>query len=246
MRSIRCLLAILALTVCFIATTQNTPKKRKFVIIENYFFKSIPVASSQITGMSMVSTPNGTKATGVILANPLPEAALKYAVPEDSVPEAAELKARFAEAKVLKVKTAIDETVEIGSKFPEFKAVDIDGKEWSTADVAGKPMVLNLWFTGCGPCRSEMPELSQWKNEMPDIMFFSATYEDADRARPVIERQGFNWIPLVNDTQFKEWIGAQGYPMTIVVDKAGTIVHVEYGTSPVQREELKKIIESVR
>ena len=232
MRSIRCLLAILALTVGFVATTQNTPKKRKFVIIENYFFKSIPVASSQITGMSMVSTPNGTKATGVILANPLPEAA--------------EHKARFAEAKVLKLKTAIDETVEIGSKFPEFKAVDIDGKEWSTADVAGKPMVLNLWFTGCGPCRSEMPELSQWKNEMPDIMFFSATYEDADRARPVIERQGFNWIPLVNDTQFKEWIGAQGYPMTIVVDKAGTIVHVEYGTSPVQREELKKIIESVR
>jgi hypothetical protein len=62
----------------------------------------------------------------------------------------------------------------------------------------------------------------------------------------VIEKQGFNWIPLVNDTQFKEWIDDSGYPMTIVVDKAGTITHIEHGTSPVQREQLKQQIQSVR
>jgi hypothetical protein len=62
----------------------------------------------------------------------------------------------------------------------------------------------------------------------------------------VIEKQDFNWIPLVNDTQFKEWIDDSGYPMTIVVDKSGTITHIEHGTSPVQREQLKQQIQSVR
>jgi thiol-disulfide isomerase/thioredoxin len=107
-------------------------------------------------------------------------------------------------------------------------------------------MVLNLWFTGCGPCRAEMPELSQWKTEMPDVMFFAATYEDAATARPVVERQGFNWIQLVGDTQFKEWIDESGYPLTVVVDKAGNVTHVEHGTSPVQRETLKQKIQEVR
>jgi peroxiredoxin len=142
--------------------------------------------------------------------------------------------------------SASDSKVAVGDKFPAFTATDVDGKTWSNNDVAGAPMVLNLWFTGCGPCRAEMPELSQWKLEMPDVMFFSATYEDAAKARSVIEKQDFNWIPLVNDTQFKEWIDDSGYPMTIVVDKSGTITHIEHGTSPVQREQLKQQIQSVR
>ena len=134
-----------------------------------------------------------------------------------------------------------------GDKFPEFSATDINGKIWTNADVKGKVMVLNLWFTGCRPCRAEMPELSKWKDEMPDAMFLSATYENAERAKPVIESQGFNWIALINDTQFAEFIGSIGYPMTIVVDKAGFITMIEYGTSPTQRtklkEEIRKLIE---
>ena len=107
-------------------------------------------------------------------------------------------------------------------------------------------MVLYLWFTGCGPCRAEMPELSEWKNEMPEVMFFSSTYESPEIARQVLDKGTFNRIALVNDTQFKKFIGSNGYPLTIVVDKNGTIAKVEYGTSPEQREELKKTILSLR
>jgi hypothetical protein len=91
-----------------------------------------------------------------------------------------------------------------------------------------------------------MPELSQWKDEMPDVMFFSATYEDAATARPVLEKQGFNWTAIVNDKQFKEWIDETGYPLTVVVNRDGVIVHIEHGTSPVQREELNRIISAAR
>jgi hypothetical protein len=81
---------------------------------------------------------------------------------------------------------------------------------------------------------------------MPDVMFFSVTYEDAKRARPVLEQQRFNWIHLVDDKQFCKWIDSTGYPLTLVVDKSGVIVHIEHGTSPVQREVLKKKIQEVR
>ena len=127
-----------------------------------------------------------------------------------------------------------------------FSATDIDGKQWTREDVKGKVMVLNLWYSGCAPCRAEMPELSTWKNEMPDVMYFSATYESAEVARPIVEKQGFNWIHLVDNTQFKEFIGSNGYPMTIIVDKAGIVSMIEHGTSPTQRAELKKKIEELR
>lgn len=105
-------------------------------------------------------------------------------------------------------------------------------------------MVLNLWFTGCGPCRKEMPELSTWKDTMPDVMFFSSTYETPEIARQVLDKVNFNWIHLVNDTQFKNWIGGNGYPLTIIIDKDGKIAAFEYGTSPEQRAALKnKILE---
>ena len=127
-----------------------------------------------------------------------------------------------------------------------FLATDIDGKQWTREDVKGKVMVLNLWYSGCAPCRAEMPELSTWKNEMPDVMYFSATYESAEVARPIVEKQEFNWTHLVDNTQFKEFIGSNDYPMTIIVDKAGVVSMIEHGTSPTQRAELKKNIEELR
>ena len=91
-----------------------------------------------------------------------------------------------------------------------------------------------------------MPELSIWKNEMPDVMFFSSTYESVEIARPIVEKHGFNWIHLVDNEKFKEFIGSNGFPMTIIVDKAGVVSMIEHGTSPTQRAELKKKIEELR
>ncbi len=105
-------------------------------------------------------------------------------------------------------------------------------------------MVLNLWFSGCGPCRAEMPELSEWKKTIPDVMFFASTYEDPETVRYVLDRTEFNWIQLVQDTQFFKWTGTKGYPLTLIVDKSGIVSHVEYGTSSAKREALRqKILE---
>jgi thiol-disulfide isomerase/thioredoxin len=235
---------------CFIglALSMSAQSNDNIIIIDGYFFYEVPVASSEITGISRISTSNGTKAFLITLSNPLPETALKYAISAEDIPESEELLEKAKNSTTTKITVASDSEskINIGEPFPQFAATDITGKTWSNADIQGKVMVLNLWFTGCGPCRAEMPELSQWKDEMPDVMFFSSTYEDANTAKPVIEKRGFNWIPLVNDTQFKEWVGSSGYPLTIVIDKNGKITHIEHGTSPVQRETLKQKIQEAR
>lgn len=253
MKTIRLIICTLVMLCGFTALAQ---KPNKIIIFNGYFFSELPAAvknSGTIQDMKMffIETPNETKALGMYSPSvELSEESLQYAIPVENVAEGQELLRRYNEQKE-SVKTIIsiaasEPLIKIGDKFPDFSATDINGTTWTNADVNGKVMVLNIWFTGCGPCRREMPELSAWKDEMPDVMFFSSTYETPEIARQVLDRGNFNWIPLVNDTQFKKYIGSNGYPLTIVVDKAGNIAAFEYGTSPEQRASLKRKISELR
>lgn len=247
---IRQILAVVALTFVSLCANAQTSKPKSIIVIDGYFFNEMPVSKQNIAKMHMLQTPNGTMALGLELSTELSEEALKHALPKVQIPEADILLQKYNEAKgansSISLTVAKKATLNVGDKFPAFSAMDIDGKRWNQEDVKGKVMVLNLWYSGCAPCRAEMPELSTWKSEMPDVMYFSATYESAEVARPIIEKQGFNWTHLVENTQFKEFVGSNGYPMTIIVDKAGVVSMIEHGTSPTQRAELKKKIEELR
>ena len=241
---------LFTLIIATLCANAQTVKPQTIIVIDGYFFNEMPVSKQNIAKMHMLQTPNGTMALGLELNTELSEGALKHALPKEQVPDADILLQKYDEAKGANSSISLAVTkkaiLNVGDKFPAFTATDIEGKQWTEADIDGKVMVLNLWFSGCGPCLAEMPELSIWKNEMPDVMFFSATYESAEIARPIIDKQGFNWTHLVENTQFKEFVGSNGYPMTIIVDKAGVVSMIEHGTSPTQRTALKERIELLR
>lgn len=240
------------LSAAFVCAQNATEKSKHIIVIEGCFFNEMPVSGRKIAKMYLLKTPDGATATGITLVDSLPALAMQYAIPKDSVPNAEQLLQAYndhiAKSDATAVVCAVQNNAGLkeGDKMPFFSATDIDGRKWSSNDVKGKVMVLNLWFTGCSPCRNEMPELSEWKNEMPDVMFFSSTFESEKKARPVIEAKKFNWIHFVDDNQFGEFVGNNGYPVTVVVDKDGTIAKVEYGSAPVQRIELKEKIKSLR
>ncbi|MDE5608091.1 MAG: TlpA family protein disulfide reductase [Muribaculaceae bacterium] len=255
MNHLRSIIFSILIFLCLIAAAQQ--KKKKTIIFNGHFFNELPAAvksgqTPQDMQMFFIETPDGTKAVGMYSPSvTLSDSALRYAVPVENVAEGAELLRRYNEQKerskgISLSLEAVKPLIKAGDTFPAFNATDIEGRIWTDAEVRGKVMVLNLWYTGCGPCRREMPELSEWKDEMPDVMFFSATYEAPEIARPVIEKMKFNWIPLVSDTQFQSFIGNNGYPLTIVIDKSGHIAAFEYGTSPEQRASLKAVISGLR
>lgn len=245
------------LIVMFFCVTVSAEEPEKIIIVNGYFFNELPAAvknsaTPQDMKIFVIKTPNETMAIGMYSPSlELSEKSLRHAIPVENIREGEELLRRYNEQKeesggISFTMEASKPLIKVGDEFPDFSAVDITGRTWTHADIKGKVMVLNLWFTGCGPCRKEMPELSTWKDEMPDVMFFSSTYESPEVARQVLDKVNFNWIPLVNNTQFKEFIGDNGYPLTIVVDKSGKIAAFEYGTSPEQRESLKNKISELR
>jgi thiol-disulfide isomerase/thioredoxin len=48
----------------------------------------------------------------------------------------------------------------------ELTGTTLDGKDLDLADYRGKPVVVNVWWSGCGPCRTEMPLLQEVSKEL--------------------------------------------------------------------------------
>ncbi|HEX5070127.1 MAG TPA: TlpA disulfide reductase family protein [Vicinamibacterales bacterium] len=49
-----------------------------------------------------------------------------------------------------------------------FTLEDMNGAKIDLASYAGKPLIINLWATWCGPCRLEMPQLVELAAKFKD------------------------------------------------------------------------------
>jgi len=121
-----------------------------------------------------------------------------------------------------------------GMPAPEFKAVDVTGKEYASGEFKGKVQVLDFWFTGCVPCRAEMPYMEKLAEEMEGmpIVFVSMSLDTGDELlglwkQMVRDKQGAGVYLNVADG-FKSDL-AKAYlihsvPRIVIIDEEGKIV----------------------
>jgi thiol-disulfide isomerase/thioredoxin len=50
--------------------------------------------------------------------------------------------------------------------------VDLEGNEVDLAGLRGKPVVVNVWWSECPPCRVEQPDLNEAAAELGDDVAF--------------------------------------------------------------------------
>lgn len=105
-----------------------------------------------------------------------------------------------------------------------------DGQPLPGIDLAalgGKPALVNVWASWCGPCREEHPLLMQLGKD-PRFNLVGINYKDApDNARRFLGQFGLPYKAVGVDPNGRaaiEW-GVYGVPETFVVAKDGTIVH---------------------
>ncbi|MBD0370509.1 MAG: TlpA family protein disulfide reductase [Pyrinomonadaceae bacterium] len=66
---------------------------------------------------------------------------------------------------------------------------DLEGKTFRLSDYSGKVVVVNLWATWCGPCRTEIPELIRVSNEYKSrgVELIGLTNEDPEEAADLVK-----------------------------------------------------------
>lgn len=223
----------------------------RYIIQGRFFTNQMPLdaLSRQLNVITFVQDEEGHRAVmfQTDAAFSIPESLLAYEIPKakvknaDQFLESARLLNAMQEATRLK---ETDATIAEGGRLPDdFKLTDLDGNTWSKASMAGKVTVINVWYSGCGPCLKEMPILSEWKNTRPDALFLSANFEKAEKVKQVTDKHGFNWTHLTNDTYFTKWVGNEGYPLTIILDADGIIRNIVHGTNDDKRAQLLTAID---
>ena len=98
--------------------------------------------------------------------------------------------------------------------------------------VAGKPAVVNLWATWCGPCRAEMPALVAAQQRMPGVMFVFVNQGEAPApVNAYLQRSGLTlgqvWLDPASHLGLA--VGSRGLPTTLFFDAKGQRVDAHFG-----------------
>ncbi|WP_195629297.1 TlpA disulfide reductase family protein [Bacteroides finegoldii] len=125
-------------------------------------------------------------------------------------------------------------TITRGNSAPAFTANDVNGKACSSSDYAGKVMVLDFWFSGCIPCKAEMPYMEKLAEKMQEknIQFFTLSLDTGDQLLKA-------WQTLVKDkngatlqlnvpggfkSELAKHYGIRSVPRIVIIDQQGKIV----------------------
>ena len=137
----------------------------------------------------------------------------------------------------------------VGKPSPDFKGVDVNGKEYTLADFRGKYVYIDVWATWCGPCRQEIPYLKKLDEDYKDaqIVFLSLSV-DQDKAKweKMVKEQSMSGVQLHigQNSSFQQAYKIEGIPHFILLDREGRIIDKKM-TRPSKDEVTRERIENL-
>jgi thiol-disulfide isomerase/thioredoxin len=95
-----------------------------------------------------------------------------------------------------------------------------------------QPMVVNLWASWCGPCRTELPLLVQAQHAHPQVRFVYVNQgESAETVRAFMAAQNLRLEPVLLDRSARlgPAVGSRGLPTTLFIGAQGEVVDAHLG-----------------
>ena len=138
-----------------------------------------------------------------------------------------------------------------GNKI-EVRGVLLGGTPLDWSSYRGKVVLVDFWATWCGPCRAEVPNLLKlydaYHEKGFDILGISLDTQP-EQAEQYIEQENIPWATLFSkDESQRGWehpmavhYGISGIPRAILVDRDGTVIHMN-ARGNILAKQLRKIL----
>lgn len=144
--------------------------------------------------------------------------------------------------------------LEVGSKAPEFRAIDLaTGDSVSLHErYRGSVTLVNVWATWCAPCRVEMPSMEQAYQSLAPYGFKIAAVSidegDPEEVRAFGQELGLSFDLLQDrSTKVVETYQTTGVPESFLLDRNGVLVKRIIGphdwNSPVNRALIQRLLD---
>ena len=134
---------------------------------------------------------------------------------------------------------------EVGEPLPDFSVQTFDGKSFTRAGFAGKPLLLVFWNTWCVECQRDLPEINRLAREFGprglQILAINTGLNDTEsKARNYWKKYGYGF-PTGFDHNFEigQAFKVRGVPTVFLVDAKG-IVRYKHPLPPKDMEALFK------
>jgi thiol-disulfide isomerase/thioredoxin len=118
--------------------------------------------------------------------------------------------------------------VEVGGYLREATLHGLIGKSRKFSEFHGKPLIINVWASWCGPCREEMGSLDRlarrYGGEKFQVIGIS-TDDDGNAAAAYIKQAGVSFETFLDSNVLLEnQLGANTIPLTLLVDAHGRVL----------------------
>lgn len=145
--------------------------------------------------------------------------------------------------------TAIQTNRQVGvpETRPDFRLSNLEGNKRSLSEWDGNIILLNFWATWCPPCRKEMPDFVELREQLKDKPF-EVIGVAIDRAEPVqdfIDEIGVEYPILLAELEGLTIMREYGnqlttLPYTVIIDRNQKIIKT-FRTEVTKKDMLKVI-----
>jgi thiol-disulfide isomerase/thioredoxin len=123
--------------------------------------------------------------------------------------------------------------VGVGATLRDADMRGLTGANRKLSSLRGKPLIINVWASWCGPCRQEMGSLERlfqrYGGKQFNVVGIS-TDDYFNNARGFLQK---TWVTFPNfiDSQLmlENMLGADRLPLTLLVDTQGKVLAKYYG-----------------
>lgn len=140
--------------------------------------------------------------------------------------------------------------VEVGSVLREASLYGFFGDFRKLSELRGKPLIINVWASWCGPCRAEMGSLERLAKRLGARkvkVIGISTDDDAAAAAAFLMKSRVTFDNYLDRNLLLEnMLGANTIPLTVLVDAQGRVVKKIHGyhdwDSPESAEMISKAL----
>ncbi len=121
-----------------------------------------------------------------------------------------------------------------GEAAPDFSLTLLDGTDFRLTDHLtndGRPVILNLWASWCGPCRAEMPAFDVASKLHTDVFFLGVAVEDDPIAAEEFAAEiGVTYALAIDEAdRVGRRYPSPGLPATYFISTDGLIIRTVFG-----------------
>lgn len=119
---------------------------------------------------------------------------------------------------------------------PDFTLKSVGGENLKLSEYRGEVVLINFWASWCGPCRQEMPVLSELHDKYKGLGFTVLgvnVEEDSSKARKLLQEMSVSFpVLLDNESVVSKQYDVIAMPSTVLVDRNGNMRYLHKGYKP--------------